>query len=43
MNFNINFNEIPDSAIDAFKKGNMYEFGKGVGEMLKPGGIGMYS
>lgn len=43
MNFNINFNEMPTSAKEALQRGDIKEFGIGVGQGLRVGGLGIYS
>lgn len=42
MNFNINFNELPTSAKEALQRGDMREFGVGVGQGMRVGGLGIY-
>ena len=42
MNFDINFNELPTSAKDALQRGDMREFGVGVGQGLRLGGLGVF-
>lgn len=42
MNFDINFNELPTSAKDALQRGDIREFGVGVGQGLRLGGLGIY-
>lgn len=39
MNFEINFNNMPPSTQDALKRGDMREFGKGIGEGISLGGL----
>ena len=43
MNFNINFNELPTSAKEALQRGDIREFGVGVGQGMRVGGLGIYS
>jgi tape measure domain-containing protein len=43
MNFNINFNEMPTSAKEALQRGDIKEFGIGIGQGLRVGGLGIYS
>ena len=43
MNFNINFNELPTSAKEALQRGDMREFGVGIGQGMRVGGLGIYS
>lgn len=42
MNFDINFNELPTSAKDALQRGDIREFGVGVGQGLRLGGLGVF-
>lgn len=42
MNFNINFNELPTSAKEALQRGDMREFGVGIGQGMRVGGLGIY-
>lgn len=42
MNFNINFNELPTSAKEALQRGDIREFGVGVGQGMRVGGLGIY-
>lgn len=43
LNFDINFNSLPADVQEAAKSGDFYAFGKGVGDGLRIGGIGVYS
>lgn len=43
FNFDINFNSLPASVQDAAKAGDFYEFGRGVADGIKIGGIGVYA
>lgn len=42
MNFDINFNELPTSAKEALQRGDIREFGVGVGQGLRLGGLGVF-
>lgn len=43
LNFDINFNSLPADVQEAAKSGDFYAFGRGVGDGLRIGGIGVYS
>jgi tape measure domain-containing protein len=43
LNFDINFNSLPADVQEAAKSGDFYAFGKGIGDGLRIGGIGVYS
>lgn len=43
LNFDINFNSLPADVQEAAKTGDFYAFGRGVGDGLRIGGIGVYS
>ncbi len=42
MNFDISFNELPTSAKEALQRGDIREFGVGVGQGLRLGGLGVF-